>query len=334
VQRWFSPIGLRDSRYWLKYGLATYYIVGWARACGIHVPWPEYVKVDRSDVVARCAAELLRAHGRCLVRTNPSRSMRVVQSAREAGLDLRGAVFMGSEEPATPAKLRVLEDAGVTFVSNYAMVEVSRIGCGCARPAEAGDVHLCSDGVVLFAYPYRVDGLAATVPAFNLTTVLPSASKIMLNVQMDDYGIVEERHCGCRLEECGYTTHLRRIRSYAKLTGEGVTLMGTEMVRILEQVLPEQFGGTALDYQMSEEEDEQGFTRLYVLVHPRIEIDDERQVVEVILNALRQSSPAADATRTVWESMHTLRVRRAVPVVTERGKLFPLHSRRPSGDKG
>jgi len=328
--RWFSPLGLRDSRYWLKYGLATYYILFWVRAWGMPVPWPEYVRIDQAIKIARCAADLLRTHGQCLIQTNPSRSMRVVMAAQEAGLDLRGATFQGSEEPATPAKVGYLERAGVRFVSNYGMVEANRIGSACARPYDAGDVHLLSDALALISYPYLVEDLGIPVPAFNLTTLLPSSSKVMLNVQIDDYGIVEERHCGCELDTCGFTTHLRQIRSYSKLTGEGVTLIGTEMERILEEVLPAHFGGSPLDYQMMEEEDEQGFTRLYVLIHPRLEIGDEQRVVEVILHALSESSPMADATRTVWEQMQTVRVKRAEPVLTQRGKLLPLHSQRGS----
>ena len=329
-RRWFSPLGLRDSKYWLKYGLATYYTLFWTRACGMRVPWPEYVRVDQAIKVARCAAELLRAHGRCLVLTNPSRSMRVVMAAQQAGLDLRGATFHGSEEPATPAKVSYLERAGVKFISNYGMVEANRIGSACACPQDVGDVHLLSDALALFSHPYNVESLGITVPAFNLTTLLPSSSKVMLNVQMDDYGIVEERHCGCELDSYGFSTHLRQIRSYSKLTGEGVTLIGTEMVRILEEVLPAHFGGSPLDYQMLEEEDEQGFTRLYVLIHPRLLIEDEQQVVEVILQALGESSPMADATRITWQQMQTIRVRRAEPILTTRGKLLPLHSQRRS----
>jgi hypothetical protein len=166
------------------------------------------------------------------------------------------------------------------------------------------------------------------VPAFNLTPLLPTASKVLLNVQMDDYGIVEERRCGCELETYGYTTHLRQIRSYGKLVGEGVTLIGNELLHILEEVLPARFGGTPLDYQMVEREDEQGLTRLFVLIHPRLEIADEQQVVETILNALSEASRMADAARTVWQQMQTIRVERAEPMVTARGKLLPLHIER------
>jgi hypothetical protein len=328
-QRWFSPLGLRDSRYWRRYALATYYTVFWARACGMPVPWPEYVRVQQAITIAKCACELLRSQGSCLVHCNPSRAMRVCLAAQEAELDLRGLAFHGSEEALTPAKLAFFEGAGVRFVSNYGGVESGRIGAACARPSEAGDVHLLRDAVALFSHPFTVENLGITVPAFNVTSLLPAASKVMLNVQIDDYGIVEERHCGCELEQYGYTTHLRQIRSYAKLTGEGVTLIGTEMVRILEEVLPARFGGTPLDYQVLEEEDEQGFTRLYVLIDPRIQLPDDQTVVSVILSALSESSPTGDATRRVWEQMKTIRIRRTVPLLTARGKLLPLHSSRP-----
>lgn len=332
AERWFSPLGWRDSKHWLKYGAATCYILFWMRLFGLRVPLPEVVKVDQALVVARWMAETLRRHGRCLLRTQVSRAVRVCIAAEEAGLDLRGAAIKGGGEPPTPAKVRYMERAGVRYIPNYAMTEAGGIASGCAQPLDGSDVHLFKDAFALFAHPYLVEGAGVTVPAFNLTTLLPTAPKLMLNVQMDDYGIVEERHCGCELETYGYTTHLRQIRSYSKLTGEGVTMIGTEMVRILEEVLPARFGGSPLDYQLLEREDEQGLTRLDLLVSPRVENVEEPAVVEVMLNALRQSSPMADAARTVWQHAQTIQVKRVEPVWTGRGKLMPLHIQRPPTD--
>ena len=50
-----------------------------------------------------------------------------------------------------------------------------------------------------------------------------------------DFGIVEQRRCGCPLDAAGYRIHLRGVRSVSKLTVEGVSLVGSEMVRILEE---------------------------------------------------------------------------------------------------
>jgi hypothetical protein len=109
------------------------------------------------------------------------------------------------------------------------------------------------------------------------------------------------------------------------LTGEGVTLVGSEMMRILEEVLPNRFGGSTLDYQLLEEEDEQGFTRLSLVVSPRLVIEDEQQVIETVLEAMSRSSVGADSARDIWGQAGTLRIKRAEPIWTSRGKLMPLH---------
>jgi hypothetical protein len=96
------------------------------------------------------------------------------------------------------------------------------------------------------------------------------------------------------------------------------------MVRILEEVLPARFGGPSLDYQLLEEEDERGFTRLSLIVSPRIEVADESRVVQTVLDALGKSSTAADIARAVWTQAGTLRVKRMEPILTSRGKFMPL----------
>lgn len=333
-QRWFSPIGRHDSRYWLKYDFVTYYIALCLRLGGVPVPLPEDVTDDQAIIVAQWVAETIKEHGQCLIRTGVSRGVRLCLAAQAAGLDLTGATITGGGEPPTPAKVGQMNRSGVRYIPNYGMTEAGQPGSGCANPLDCSDVHLFKDAIALFTHPHYVEYFDISVPAFNLTTLLPAAPKVMLNVQTDDYGIVEERHCGCELETYGLTTHLRQIRSYAKLTGEGVTLIGTEMQRILEEVLPARFGGSPLDYQMMEEEDEEGLTRLYLVISPRVEIDNESAVIEFLLSALRRSSPMADAARTIWQHAETIRVKRMEPVCTERGKLLPLHIPRRHADQG
>jgi hypothetical protein len=150
----------------------------------------------------------------------------------------------------------------------------------------------------------------------------------MLNYEADDCGFVEERDCGCALGELGYSTHLRAVRSYGKLVGEGVTLIGNELLGMLEHVLPARLGGSSLDYQLMERENEQGLTRLYLLISPDVEIEDEQAVVRMLQQALRESSAAADAARSVWQQADTIQIKRQVPVTTERGKWMPLYIQR------
>ncbi len=327
-EKWFSPVAVGDFRPSLKYRLATHYVVTMGRLFGVPIPWPEPVSLDQAGVVARWAAEALEARGACLIRAGVSMALRVCIAAREEGLDLTGATFMGAGEPPTPAKVQGITRTGARYVPNYFFSEAGYVGAGCARPVDGNDLHFLKDHLALIQYPRQVPGWEMTVPAFYFTTLLPTAPKLLLNVESDDYGIIEHRSCGCPLETYGFTEHLRHVRSFRKLTGEGVTLVGSEMVHILQEVLPARFGGSPLDYQLLEEEDENGFTRLSLLVSPKVEIADETEVIEAVLEALGRSSVAADLARAIWSQARTLRVKRTEPIWTARGKLMPLHVKR------
>ncbi|MFC1561215.1 hypothetical protein ACFL4V_01935 [Candidatus Latescibacterota bacterium] len=324
-RKWFTPIVSRDFRPTLKYRLANQYIVSIGRLLGIPIPWPEPVSLDKAVVVARWAAETLRVERACSIRTSPSLALRVCLAAREEGLDLTGAVFSCGGEPLTPAKVREISRTGARCVSSYYFAEVGPVGMSCTRPADCNDQHFFKDRLALIQHPRQVSGSEITVQTFYFTTLLPTATKLMLNVEIDDYGVIENRSCGCPLEDYGFTEHIRHIRSFSKLTGEGVTLVGSEMIRILEEVLPAHFGGSPLDYQLFEEEDDAGFTKLSLLVSPKIKISDETMVINTVLEALGKSSVSADLARALWSQAETFRIKRMEPVWTARGKLMPLH---------
>lgn len=329
ADRWFTQIKpFGSSQGAGKYSLYTYYYVLLARLYGVRLPFPQYVPIERALVVAQWAHAMVQAHGACLIATTVSRGLRVCLAARAAGLDLSGVKFMIAGEPLTPGKARGITDAGANYFSTYGMTEAGRVAMGCAAPLDCTDVHVMSDSFALIPFDHPIEGFDLSVPAFHVTTLYSASPKLMLNVEIDDYGVVEERACGCELGALGYTTHLRQIRSYSKLTGEGVTLVGSDMVRILEEVLPARFGGTPLDYQLLEQEDEAGLTRLSLVISPRVVIRDERAVIDTVLAALRQTSIAADAARSTWEQAGTLQIKRMEPIWTARGKFMPLHIQR------
>ncbi|MFH1144360.1 MAG: hypothetical protein V1774_07440 [Candidatus Eisenbacteria bacterium] len=324
--RWFAlPTARGMVRQPLLTRIATPYIVHLARLYGAPVPRPEPTPLQEAAVIARAVEQTLRANRACLVRAHVSMALRVCLAAREEGFDFTGATFMGGGEPPTPAKVRVITQTGATWVPSYVFTEADHVGLGCVRPQDGNDLHFLKHSLALIQYPRRVPGSTVTVEAFSFTTLSPTARQILLNVESDDYGVVERSSCGCALEQLGFTEHLRHVRSFSKLTGEGVTLVGSEMVRILEEVLPARFGGTALDYQLMEEEDEQGFTRLMLLVDPHLELDDESAVARVVLEALGRGTVSADLSQALWRQAGTLRVARRPPVWTDRGKLMPLH---------
>ena len=322
--RWFTPTGTGDHRPELHHRMQDLGIRAALRARGVRIPRPEPVPYDEAVTVARWMASTLEEHGRCGLRAAVSLALRVAVAAREEGIDLSGAVVAGGGEPPTPAKVGAIEATGASFVASYHFSEVGAIGHGCVAGDSADDQHFAADHLALIQRSRTVPGHGVEVPAFLLTTLLPSARAVLLNVESDDFGTVTQRSCGCPLGELGMTTHLGGVRSFRKLTGEGVTLIGSEVERILETVLPARFGGTPLDYQLAEEEDADGFTRISIVVSPRVEIEDEARVVETFLEGLRAGGEEARLSRINWAQSETLRVRRREPATTAAGKVPPL----------
>ncbi len=322
--RWFTPgtyRGLRPSL--VKFRMANYLTIAVARVSGVRVPWPEHTPVEEAGRIAAWAAGMVRERGKCALAMVASRALRVSVAARDDGLNLTGVTFVISGEPVTPAKVDAILASGATYFTTYGFSEAGRIGRGCCHPTSTNDLHLLTDMCAVITHPRELP--VGTVPAFNVTSLLPSSPKILLNAESDDYGIVEERACGCPLEELGYRTHVREIYSFRKLTGEGVTMPGTDLIYILEEVLPQKFGGSALDYQFVEEENDRGLTGVVLAIAPRVPIADEAQVIETVLQAMRQRGPAGGAASETWRQAGSLRIRRAAPILTARGKLMPLY---------
>jgi len=332
-QRWFTPLGWRGSRYWLKYGAATRYMLGWMRRWGVDVAPPPHVPPDRALVVARAVRDELDREGRCLLRSTVSLAVRVAVAARAAGFDLAGAVMRLASEPLNAVQRERIEEAGATVLAGYGSIETGAMALGCRRPAHPDEVHLLRDGFALVARPHALAGRDVTVPAFHLTDLRASAPKLLLNYRIDDCGEVTESNCGCELETLGLTTRLHSIRSYGKLVGEGVTLVGTDLLPLLEEELPRNFGGTSLDYQLQERADADGLPRLVLVVAPRVATAvAEGEIGAFVVERLRAASPMGDAAGTVWRDAGTLCVERGEPVAGARGKLLPLWSERRAGD--
>ncbi len=171
---------------------------------------------------------------------------------------------------------------------------------------------------------------AASVPALYYTTLLPSSPKLMLNVESDDYGILEKRRCGCLLGELGFDLHLHEIRSYDKLTSEGMTFLGSELISLVDELLPSRYGGNPTDYQFVEEE-EGGLPRISLVISPRVGVVDEAKIVDAVLALLKSYPSSKKLMSDVWRDSRTLRVVRREPYVTSAAKILPLHLVRKTG---
>ncbi len=327
--RWFSQVEARAIKPSLTKRLATYYVVYASRLFGTAFPMPEYVNFEQAYKIADYMAEVLKKGQGCVLWTPPSSAVRICQVSKQRQLDLSGAIFVMAGEPLTGAKMKDLRAVGANAVSMYAITEVGILGFGCAgQTAAPDDIHLLNDSHAVIQHRRETPFGGASVDAFLFTTLLHKAPKILLNVESGDYGVIETRQCGCKVMDLGLTDHIYNIRSFDKLTGEGMTFVGTDILRIIEEVLPAKYGGVSTDYQMVEEEDERGRTRLTILVSPEVGEIDEGKLVKTIITELSKGKDTQRMMAQMWSQAEMLRVKRQRPFITAAGKLLPLHIQR------
>jgi len=133
------------------------------------------------------------------------------------------------------------------------------------------------------------------------------------------------------MERVGWTAHLHTIRSFEKLTAGGMTFLDVDVIRVLEEILPSRFGGGPTDYQLLEEETQDGRPRLRLLVHPAVGPLGPGLVADAFLEALGDGSGAERVMGLLWRGADLLRVERRPPLATGSGKILHLHQqRRPS----
>ena len=319
VERWFSQT--RTPLRQLKPTYLTEVTIVGAKRWGPGAPRPEYTPAPRAEAPARWLAEKKRSGSPAVLGCTPSSAVRVCQAACEAGLDISGSVFRMGGEPYTPAKARVLEEAGCRGACSYYSNEISAGGICCGNPTEVDEVHLIQRRGSAGPAPDRDGEWHGRRP--YVTNLRPTATKIALNVESGDYATVVQRECGCPVEELGLGPHLHTIRSYDKLATEGMNFLGSELHALLEEVLPERFGGYPTDYQFVEEE-ENGLTRVSVVVSPRLGPLDDGDVREAILGHLGAPDASKEMMSEIFRLGETLRVLRREPHVTEASKTLPF----------
>jgi hypothetical protein len=334
--RWFSQVDWTFQPHNATLGkprdklmVATTGII--AKIHGIRFPWPTYVPFEGISNVVGAILGAVREQGGVYVPTYPSSALRAAKFARENGKSLEGVTFLVAGEPLTEAKKREIESSGAKVFPQYASTEVGMISFGCANPVKSDDTHLLTDSIVLVQHQRNVKGYG-DVNSSLMTSLLPYASKLLLNVEMGDTGVLETRDCGCGWERVGLKTHLHTIRSFEKLTGEGMTFLRADLVRIIEEVLSQKFGGSMTDYQLLEHEDESGLTKMSLLISPDLKGVDEQEVLETIHAELRtkgRDGGSSNVSVDIWEQAKTLTIKREYPKRTLVGKIFSFQTEQP-----
>jgi hypothetical protein len=321
AERWFSQSRLRGGS--LRHSAFTRAAIITAGLCGSRIPSPEHTRPqDASRVAAWLASKRAEGAPGILV-TTASGGVRACAAAIDGGLDIAGTLLVLVGEPFTVEKAAVVNATGSRAASHYAMVEAGLIGLACQESEAPDDVHLLGDKVATIQRGKLVGANGASVGALFHTTLLPVSPKLMLNVESGDYGVRAETNCGCGALPEAFRSHLHTIRSYEKLTSEGMSFLGTDLLTLVEDVLPSRFGGHPTDYQLLERE-KAGIPKVSLVVSPAIGDLDRDEVGRAVLEFLRDRGLAERMMSDLLAESRTLEVVRSDPRPTPGGKIPPL----------
>jgi hypothetical protein len=313
IDRWFT-MGAADWWYrWL-----TDAMVAQIRILGARARMPELLPENDFTPVARALAQL-RDEGRpAFVRTMVSMATRVASAARERRLDISGTMFSVAGETLTPSKRAVMEATGATVITDYGATEFGVIGAGCPTKREDDSIHLCDD--VLIVVSRSVPG--RDHESLFISNQLACGPRILINVGIDDCGIIEPGRCDCEYQRLGFTMRARQIASYGKVTAQGMTMDAADLVELIEATLPARFGGAPGDYQLAEI-DGPVQSEIRLRISPRVRVSDQSAIREFVLGCLGTARGGSLAER-VWRFSDTMTVVIEEPEPTAAGKVLPL----------
>ena len=330
IERWLYPIaplpGLARA--------AHRYVAVLARLAGARIPPLEYCDVQEPERVVDGLVRARPGERPIVVNSTASSAVRVASAAAAMGRSLAGVTFHTRSEPLTPTRWRAIEESGARALPDYAAVELSSIAYACGAGIGADDMHLNVDRYAAIERERAVFEGGPRVDALLFTTLSPHAPKMALNVELGDSARVERRACGCSLGALGLTTHLSGIRSFEKLSSEGTTFARSNLLQILEEILPARFGGSAVDYQMVEEEGTDGSALLVLRVHPRVGEPDEGALRATLLQELGRGGMVDEYQVELLRRAASIVVRRLPPLTTQAGKVLPFHLARTTAVGG
>ncbi len=320
-ERWFAVGGtLRDSGH---YRAVTRTMAVLAKLMGAQVPLPAYLKTNDFSPAAEWIARRRREGVACYVRGVTSPCVRVAAAALDKGFDISGTIFMVGGEGLTDAKRKTIESAGAEVFPTYNIHEIGLVGYACRQMNHGNCVHIQRDAVAVISYRRAAPLTDVEVNSMLFTSLLPFAPRVLINAEMDDAGILEPARCDCTYQKAGFVDQIRNIYSFGKMTGQGITLLGADVVRLLDEVLPQRFGGTPGDFQLVEEETSEQ-TQILLRVSHRVGAESVDALKEGFFQELRKLYGGSLTSRQ-WQHTEALKVIIGEPYITGAGKVLPLH---------
>ncbi len=305
-------------------------VMRWGGRLGrLRLPGPVLASVNDPGPILRWIARVRSEGDSPSLDAFVSSVVRLCQRATADGLDWSGVRFWVHGEPVTAARLATILRTGAECRPRYGTVEAGRIGYACFEPVAPDEVHVTHDlSAVIQVGP---DGNGASLPpgALLVSSLRSTAPFLFLNVSLGDRAVLGSRACGCPLEALGWTTHLHTIRSFEKLTAGGMTFLDTDVIRVLEEVLPARFGGGPTDYQLVEDETDDGRPRMRILVRPDVGPVDSRAVTDAFLDGVAPGSGVERVMGLFWRDAQMVGVERRPPFTTATGKILHVHRAAP-----
>ena len=330
MERWFAVGGtMKNSGH---YRAVTRALLIEARLMGHRVPFPTYLPPNDFSPVAEWIARRRREGASALVSGIASMAVRTASAALDGGMDIEGTRFVVGGEALTDAKREVFRAVGAEVFPNYYISEVGLIGYACRQMTAGNCVHLSRDTVAVISYPKRAPLTDMEVETLAFTPLLPWSPFVLLNAEMDDSGVLGKARCDCTFSRAGFTEQVGNIFSYGKLTGQGITLLGGDVVRILEEKLPQRFGGGPSDYQLVERESGRQ-TEISLRVNPGTGVASAGEVRDYFLGEVRNLYGGSLACR-VWRQSDGVQAVLAEPFTTASGKILSLHLLGPGTKHG
>lgn len=290
------------------------------------MPSPQYVSLEDPLPIVHWMQDCVRNGTTPHLFTFSSSAVRLSRRALDAGIDLLGTQITMAGEPITEARLNTVRSSGAEAMPAMGSAECGHIGYGCLSPYAPDDLHFLEDLHAVIQPGEVPEMVGIKSRSLLLTSLRPLSPLFMLNVSLGDQAELVNRKCGCPLGEIGLNTHYQYIRSYEKLTSGGMAFFDSDVVRILEEVLPDRFGGAPTDYQLQENEDQEGRPSLKLVVHPRIGTLKDDEIKQTFLKAIATGPGAEKLTSLIWSTGDMLHVERNLPRTTATGKIQHMHA--------
>ncbi len=314
--RWFATGGASWKN--LHYRIITRLLVAEIRLLGLQVPYPTYLKQNDFLPAAQYISMRVAGGDQAGMHGFVSAIARVAEAALSNGLDLTGCLALTAGEALTDAKRQLIQSSGIRVYSSYGTTDFGGIGMPCSQMTTGNCTHVMKHAIALVSRTEESAWADTQVNSLYATSLLPIASRIFINAEIGDTGVIEKATCDCSFSKLGFDLQVRDIAAISKVTAQGVTIEVTELVPLLEEALPAQFGGHAGDYQLCEIE-AGSQTEIVLRIRPGVSTTPPHDILKFFLDEVKRVY-GGSLSVVSWLHAEGVRAEVSPPVLTATGK--------------